>query len=287
MEMPMRTAWMLLVATLLLVTVACNGRDDDTTPTATATSAASESPATATSTRTASPTATATASATPTLVAELCPIAADACSFANQMAKDVLAGDGDAVVSSGRSTFFTCPGPNASGAGQPVPLCDGGAAGEKRAGFPIRRIQSEGGALGEADASPLVAEWGGRTEPSLSDDYGTGEAKAYTIACPGVGPSEGKDCSDSFTLVFSGLSPASDASKPGLRTMLVLDVARDDDDELKVVGFVTGVLTSGLDLALHGGSGSMSDANVQVLAPLGSDATSVTFFPWDPSALTG
>ena len=106
------------------------------------------------------------------------PHAADACSFANQMAKAVIDGNGDRVVSSARSTFFTCPGPNTSGAGQPLPLCNGAAAGETRAGFPIRRIQSEGGAINEADAARLVAEWGGRTEPSLNDDYGSGKAKA-------------------------------------------------------------------------------------------------------------
>lgn len=287
----MRTACLLLVATLLLVSAACDGGDDGeataTPATPAATTTATETAATPTSTPTASPAPTSSPAATTTSTASasLCPIAASACSFANQMAKHVLEGNGEAVMSSARTTFYQCPGPN-GGPGDPFPLCDGAAAGETRAGFPIRRIQSEGGAMSEADASRLVSEWGGRTEPSLSDDYGTGEAQAYTIACPDVGLDEGKDCEEHFSLIFSGLSPASDATQPGLRTMLVLDVALGGESEPRVTGFATGVLTFGLDLALGGGTGAYADPEVPtVLAPPVEGASSVTFFPWDPSAL--
>jgi hypothetical protein len=281
--MPMRTAWMLLAATLLLATLGCNDGGGDATPTAEPTRAATEAPSTATRTATPARTVSTTPTATPTAIAA-CPVAGDACAFANQMAQAVLEGDGDGVFSSASLTSYTCPGPN-GGLGGPFPLCDGAAPGEQRAGFPIRRIQSEGGVIGEADASRIVSEWGGRTEAKLSDDYGTGAAKAYTIACPDITATEGSKCADHFSLVFSGLSPGSDASKPGLRTMLVLDVSRDDEKKLRVVGLGTGVLTYGLGLALAGGSGSLSDPAVpSVLAPPTQAATSVTFFPWDPAA---
>lgn len=217
--------------------------------------------------------------------AELCPISADACSFVNRIAQRVLAGDGRAVLSSSKATFYECPGPN-GGLGDPFPLCNGARAGEMRAGFPVRRIQSEGSVLTEADAVRLIAEWGGRTEPSLSDDYGDGAARAYSIVCSGVRADEGRRCEDSFSLVFSGLAPASNAGQPPLRTMLIIDVRRTDDGDLRAYGFGTGVLTYGLAYALEGGTGLTFDQDVPaVLAPSPLDGTFVTFFPWDPSAL--
>ena len=218
--------------------------------------------------------------------AELCPISADACSFLNRIAQRVMAGDGRAVLSSSKSTFYKCPGPNGE-VGDRFPLCNGARAGEMRAGFPVRRIQSEGSVLTEADAVRLIAEWGGRTEPSLSDDYGDGAARAYSIACLDVRADEGRRCEDSFSLVFSGLAPASDAGQPPLRTMLIIDVRRTDDGELRAYGFGTGVLVYGLAYALQGGTGLTFDQDVPaVLVPSPVDGSSfVTFFAWDPSAL--
>jgi hypothetical protein len=288
MEISMRNAWMLLVATLLFATACGGGDDEDVTATPGATQTATEAATTPAAARTASPSATAgaTATPTPTQAAELCPIAADACSFANQIAMYVLGGDGDGVISSARSTFYQCPGPN--GEGQPYPLCNGATPGETRAGFPLRQTEGSGSVVNEADAAQLVSGWSGRTEPSLHDEYGDGEAQAYTIACPDIGANEGDQCGDAFSLVFSGLSPAGDAADPPLRTMLAIDAQRGEDGELRVTGFATGVLSTGLDLALRGGTGAVKgDSNVPTaLAPLVDGATSVTFFAWDTSVLT-
>jgi hypothetical protein len=281
MELPMRFAWTLLLAAAFLL-AACGG-DNHGDPTSTPAPAATATQTASTPTAPRASTATATASRTPTQTAEACPIAAEACSFAAQIAQNVLEGDGDAVISSAQSTLFECPGPN-GGLGDPFPLCDGAATGEMRAGFPMRQIQSSAGAISETDAVRLVSEWSGRAEPSLSDDYGGGAAQAYTIACPDVAPNEGQECDERFSLVFSGLAPGSGGAQGALRTMLVVDVQRTEGD-YRVTGFATGVLTFGLDLALRGGTGAPTDPGVpSVLAPPG-DWTSVTFFPWEPLQL--
>ena len=160
----MRYLWVFVAAALFLG--ACGGDDggDENDATASPTVAPTEVATTATATRTATAALTATATASP--AAEACPIAADVCSFASQVAQNVLEGDGDAVMSSSKSTFFECPGPNSQGAGQPLPLCEGAAAGEMRAGFPfITSFQGEGSVVTEADATRLISEWSARAEP--------------------------------------------------------------------------------------------------------------------------
>lgn len=290
-EMRVRLMSLLVLLAIPLLAVGCSGGDDgggvDIAPASSA-SATSTVQATgvATPRATATPSATvsASATATATLVASACPIAAEACSFINRMAQSVIAGNSQAVVSSSKSTFYTCPGPNGQPGG-PFPLCDGARTGEVRAGFALRRIGGDAGAVSETDIVRLVAEWSARTEPGLSDEYGDGDAHAFTVACPGIQPNEARTCRERFSLVFSGLSPASSAGQAPLRTMLVVDVQRDGDD-YRAVGFATGVLDTGLKLALRGGSGAASSQSVPTVLVGGPAGWSlVTFFPWDASAL--
>lgn len=282
----MRYLWVLVAAALFLG--ACGGDDggDEDDATASPTTQATEVASTATATRT--PTATSTATATASPAAEACPIAPDACSFANQVAQNVLEGDGDAVMSLSKTTFFECPGPNSQGAGQPLPLCEGAAGGEMRAGFPfITTFQGEGSVVTEADAARLISEWSARAEPELSDDFGDGAPRAYTIACADVEADEGSSCGDEFSMIFSGLTPGASSGESLGRWMLVVYAHR-EDRELRAYGFASGVLDFGLEYALQGGTGLTSDQTVpRILAPVPEEgAASITFFPWAPLSLT-
>jgi len=279
----------LLLATLLIG--ACGGEEDgggvsigtvaataEVTPTATPARTSTAGP---TSSATSTPAATATGTAT--LVASPCPAASDACSFMSQVAQHVVAGNSDGVLSSSKPTAYTCPGPN-GGPGGPFPLCNGARTGEIRLGYAMRRIGGESGAVEETEVVQLVAGWSARTEPGLHDEYGDGEARAYTVACPGVRPGESRSCNERFSLVFSGLSPGASAGQ-ALRTMLVVDVQR-DGEEYRAVGFATGVLDTGLELALRGGSGAAGSAAVPSALVGGPAGWSVvTFFPWAPIGL--
>ncbi|MGE0228354.1 MAG: hypothetical protein AB7I38_04790 [Dehalococcoidia bacterium] len=279
---------LLLVAALLIA--GCGGDDDSggvdigtVEAPATRTAGAERTPTAAAATPTAGrATPSATATSTATLAASPCPIAPDTCSFMSQVAQHVVEGDSAAVVSLTRSTPFTCPGPNGEPGG-PFPLCNGAPTGEIRLGFPIRRIGGEPGAVVEADIIRLVAEWTARTEPSLSDAFGDGGARAYSVACPKVGPEESRSCGEQFSLVFSGLSPGASAGEV-LRTVLVVDVRR-DQGEYRAVGFATGVLESGVELALRGGSGAVGAAVPSALVGGAAEGERVTFFPWAPIGL--
>lgn len=284
----MRYLWVLIAAALFLG--ACSGDDggDEDDATASPTVTATEVASTATATRTATATSTSTASATASPVAEACPIAADACSFASQVAQNVLEGDGDAVMSLSQTTFFECPGPNTQGAGQPLPLCEGAPAGEMRAGFPfITTFQGEGSVVTEADAARLISEWSARAEPGLSDDFGDGAPRAYTIACADIAADEGSSCGDEFSMIFSGLTPGASSGESLGRWMLVVYVHR-VQNELRAYRFASGVLSFGLEYALQGGTGLTSDqAMPRILAPAPEEGASfVTFFPWAPLALS-
>ncbi|MGE3411434.1 MAG: hypothetical protein AB7L91_04345 [Dehalococcoidia bacterium] len=280
---------LLLVA--VLVISGCGGDGDGggvdigtVEATATGTAGGERTPTAAAATPTAGrATPSATATSTATLAASPCPIAPDACSFMSQAAQHVVEGDSAAVVSLSKSKPFTCPGPN-GGPGGPFPLCNGAPTGEIRLGFPIRRIGGEPGAVVEADIVRLVAEWTARTEPSLSDEFGDGGARAYSVACPKTGPEESRGCGEQFSLIFSGLSPGASAGEV-LRTVLVVDVRR-EQGEYRAVGFATGVLAGGVELALRGGSGTAgSDAVPSALVGGAAEGERVTFFPWAPIGL--
>jgi len=275
-----------LIVALLLV--ACGGEgDEDGGVVIGAVEATAERPppsgtAAASATATA-PSSTPTATPSATLAASPCPVAPEACSFISQVAQNVIEGDSAAVLSLSKATIYTCPGPNGEPGG-PFPLCNGAPTGELRLGFAMRRIGGESGAVTEADVVRLVAEWMARTEPGLRDEYGDGDARAYTVACPGVRPDESRSCTERFSLVFSGLSPGASAGE-ALRTVLAVDVRR-DREEYRAVGFATGVLDAGLDLALRGGDGASGGAalpSVLVGGPAAWDV--VTFFPWAPIGL--
>lgn len=277
---------LLLLAALLFA--ACSGGDDEDggvtigtpEPTASPSVAATNAP---TRTATATPTPSATATPAPTLVASPCPAAPEACSFMSQVAQNVIEGDSGAVLSLSKPTIYTCPGPN-GGPGGPFPLCNGARIGEVRFGFAMRRLGGEAGIVAESEVVPLLAGWAVRTEPGLRDEYGDGDARAFTVACPGIAPTDSRNCRDRFSLVFSGLSPGASAGD-ALRTMLAIDVRR-DGDEYHAVGFATGVLESGLYLPLRGGSATVAAA-APAAALIGgpADWTVVTYFPWTPIGL--
>ncbi len=255
-----------------------------TTPLSTASATASQ-PATATPLPTASVTASQPATPTPALVPKLCPIAFDACSFANQVALKVTEGNGEAMMSSARSTFYLCPGPSSRGSGDPFPLCNDASAGETRAGFPfVTTFQGEGSVVSEAQAALMVSEWSGHGDPALRDEYGDGGLRAYSIACADIVLGDGQRCDAAFSLIFSEL--VSIEAHPA-RLFFVIEVNRSLDGELRAYRFGSGMLL-GPDpsYALRGGTGVLSDQNVPaILAPLVPGASSVTFFPWDTSAL--
>ena len=223
--------------------------------------------------------------------AALCPIAANACSFASQLARHVLEGDGEAVMSSSKSTFYECPGPDAAAIGPPFPLCEGAPAGEVRAGFPSTwGFGYKGGVVTEADVARDITEWSAHADGSLSDEFGDGAPRAYSIACTEVPADEGSKCGDEFSLIFSGLTAGSSSGESLGRWMLVVYVHR-NEGELRAYRFESSVLdftdpSVSLSYALEGGTGLVIDRNVPSLfAPSPEGAVFVTFFPWDPSAL--
>ncbi len=138
----------------------------------------------------------------------------------------------------------------------------------------------------EADAARIISEWRARADASLSDEFGDGEARAYSIACADVRLDEGSSCGDEFSLIFSGLTPGASSGESLGRWMLVVFVHR-DEGELRAYRFASGVLGFGLEYPLQGGTGLTFDQNVpRILAPMPeAGAAFVTFFPWDPSAL--
>jgi hypothetical protein len=219
---------------------------------------------------------------------EQCPIDADSCSYASQLANHVLNGNGDGVLADADGTAYECPGPNSS-LGGPYPLCNGAQAGEVRIGFPfITTFQGEGSVLPAPDASRIISEWATRADPSLSDEFGNGAPAAYSIACAGVRLDEGAECDEEFSLTFSGLTPGASAGQPLGRWMLVIYVERDDQGQYRAEQFASGVLMfSDVSYALEGGTGLTFDPDVpRILAPTADGGEPfVTFFPWEPLEL--
>jgi hypothetical protein len=219
-----------------------------------------------------------------------CPIAADACSFASQMARVVLGGDGEAAMSLAEATLYECPGAS-NGTGPPFPICNDVPAGETRAGFPSTwGFGYKGGAIAEASLARIIKDWHARADSSLSDTFGDGAPRAYTIACVDVRANEGSKCRDEFSLIFSGLVTGSSSGEL-LRSMLVVYVHR-DEGELRAYRFESsGFATGDWSYALEGGTGLVIARGMPWLfapsltSPSAAEATLVTFFPWEPLTL--
>ncbi len=116
----------------------------------------------ATPTQTVVPSAT----ATPNYGApEPCPVDQEICDFAVEIQQLIAAADFAGLEAIMRPQEFVCPDREV-GLGDPIPLCHGAEGGEVRSGFPIRRLQSDGGTV-ETSLLPWIRHviLGGVSEP--------------------------------------------------------------------------------------------------------------------------
>lgn len=200
-----------------------------------------------------------------------CPVEPDACAFAALLNQWLLSGNVDAVVARLVVQEQECPGPEPHGLGGPYPLCDGAAPGERRAGVPIARLQSEGGVLSTENVKQLLRSWIRTADPAVSDEYGSGDLRLFTIGCTGI-TGAGTSCSTRFTVVFS-LIRTTNVAQP-TRLLLMFPVDRQADGTLRITAVVTSTLLgdeSGLATALRGGNGT-------IFAP--NPVQPGVYFPW-------
>jgi hypothetical protein len=81
-----------------------------------------------------------------------CPLAAEVCSFAAALVRDLVVDESKArgpadlapIVAAARSREYTYPTTRLQGLGGPYPLCDNASAGEKRQGHAVGFLSSEG-----------------------------------------------------------------------------------------------------------------------------------------------
>jgi hypothetical protein len=153
-----------------------------------------------------SPSATAPAGASPTPLARAsppagqCPVAQDVCVFASSIARAVTDGNVDALVSAAQLREYSCPATRPQGLGGPYPLCDNAAAGEKRQGFQIAYLASEGQVLDAAGLRDAIRRWlQSGLSATTSDQYGAGGNRLFSVGCvAGIVP-----CGNQVVLVFS------------------------------------------------------------------------------------
>lgn len=184
--MPSRWILVAVAAAMATFVIACGGDgDDETAPTATAAPA--------------SPT---TAAASPTAQAGQCPVAADLCTFAATVERN-LQSDLSQVVALARAQSYNCPATRPQGLGGPYPLCDQ-TPGQTRQGFPVAYLSSEGQIVDTQGLRDAINRWlqqgAGATG---SDRFGPAATNLYTIGCA-AGP---LPCGNQFVLVFSQLQP--------------------------------------------------------------------------------
>jgi hypothetical protein len=225
---------MLLVA---LLAIACDGGDGNNIM------PPSESPA-ATSTAAAQPAPAPTTQAALTPAATNCPLAPDVCTFAREIERAVLSGDYSGIVTSARAEEITCPPQRLPGAGGPYPLCDG-APGERRQGYTIAYLSSEGVVVNRQGLQTALEGWTRAATPATGDVYGTGAPRLYTIGCP----ADRDACANQTAFVFSELSGVP------FRSQLILYFDRTQRARAQLVWTVIGPLLDPqqLDVALSGG----------------------------------
>jgi hypothetical protein len=125
-----------------------------------------------------------------------CPTVATVCTFARQLSAWLHETDADAIFEHSTPTEVACNGATVGGGTDPkLPLCAGASPGEVRAGYPVGRLQSEGGTLGE----PLLTEW---LQTRFGSDAPTRELELAAIGCPIAEQGGPPDCDEAFSVIF-------------------------------------------------------------------------------------
>ncbi|MGK2964234.1 MAG: helix-turn-helix domain-containing protein [Tepidiformaceae bacterium] len=132
----------------------------------------------------------------PTVETLPCPVDQAACDFAREIDRWLETGDSAALAAASVPIAYTCPDPDAQGAGRNLPLCEGGAQGELRDGFRVSVAASDQMEVFTA------ADW----EDALNDFLAGVLPANVTLAdaprvsgiiCPDFAP----DCSGDFVIV--------------------------------------------------------------------------------------
>ncbi len=192
-----------------------------------------------------------------------CPVDVNACQQARRIAGQLLAGDFDGLLANAAARDYTCDGSDGRiGLGGPFPLCDGGAAGEHRQGYPWGHLGSEGSVYSAAQYVAALRTWLASADLLANDQLGSGMPRLLGLACPGS-----DNCGTAFTVVLSELQAA---PRGPLRFLLLLDCVVDAAGRVQITSTAAG-FEGVAPFPLTGGRGG--------------GAETLTFYPWAPSVL--
>ena len=182
---------------------------------------------------------------------------------ARRIAGQLLAGDFDGLLANAATRDYVCDGSDGRiGLGGPFPLCDGGAAGEQRQGYPWGHLGSEGSVYSAAQYVAALRTWLVSADLPASDQLGSGMPRLLGLACPGS-----DNCATAFTLVLSKLQPRPNGP---LRIVLLLGCVVDAAGRARITSTAAG-FEGVTPFPLSGG--------------LSGSAGALTYFPWAPSVL--
>jgi hypothetical protein len=154
-----------------------------------------------------------------------CPLTADVCALADTVRSMLEGHEVGRLIDQAMAQQFECLGPNPVGLGGPYPLCDGSIPGERRSGYPIGFLGSEGGVLSVDQYREFLTDWLANVSPSSSDDKGPGTVRLLTIGCPLSAVSAGQPCETDARLVFSSIQDRGYVTGP-TRSILALTARR-------------------------------------------------------------
>jgi len=105
----------------------------------------------------------------------------------------------DAVAALTRPFEYACPGAGPAGAGAPYPLCNDATAGERRTGYAVAALQSEGSVEPREGLVLLLGRWvtGDGVPATTTAQPRVGLA---SVGCPLV--ADAADCSERFAVVL-------------------------------------------------------------------------------------
>lgn len=129
-----------------------------------------------------------------------CPVAVEVCTLAEDVLKAAQAKDFSPIVANGAQFEYVCPA-QPQGLGGPFPLCDGAPVGQKRFGFPLAYLQSEGIVVTPAGLVQSLNRWAASAQPAKSDSFGDGSIRLVSVACP----ADAKACGDNFAVLLTNL----------------------------------------------------------------------------------
>lgn len=200
----------------------------------------------------------------------ICPTSPDACAFAAQVNRAVLARDVDAVVAKSQPYEF-CPEPGAGQLGYP-PLCHENSTRAKRfVGYLWGHLYSEGSALTEQQYRESLQTVLRGADTPQSDEYGPGSVRLYTLGCMEAPANDKLGCENQFEMMFSasGYVPNLKESRRGV--LIFVAQRSPETGAFRIVSISGGSLPpNDLSIALRGGSG-----------PPGTFVYG-TFFRWQP-----